>query len=71
MSTKGRASRDLLTLGLSDTAGDCKQHLAAAPLARLLKRAQPPELGIDLLRCLLANMAGVEDDQVSVLKLCR
>ena len=67
----GRARCDLVTLGLRNTAGDGEQHLAAALLARLLQRAQPPELGIDFLRCLLADMAGVEDDQIGVLDLRR
>ena len=67
----GRARGDLFALGLGDAAGDGEQHFPAAPLARLLQAAQPPELGIDLLRRLLTDMAGVEDDQIGVLELRR
>ena len=65
----GRARRDLGALGLGDAAGDGEQHLAARALARPFQRAQAPELGIDLFRRLLADVAGVEDDQVGVLDL--
>ena len=68
----GRAGGDLLALRLGDAACDREQHLPAAALTRLLQRAQPPELGIDLLRRLLTDMAGVENHQVGVLDLrCR
>ena len=67
----GRSRRDFFTLGLGNAAGNSEQHLAARLLSRVLQRAQPPELGIDLLRSLLADMAGVEDDQIGVLDIRR
>ena len=54
-----------LALGLGDAAGDPDGQIAA-PLAPIIAHpAQPSELGIDLLGGLLANVAGVQDDQIS------
>src|SRR5262249_14038301 len=59
------APDDLLPLGLSDTAGN--SNCQAASLARRgrFERADPPEFGIHLVHCLLANVAGIEDDEGS------
>ena len=63
---EGRPRCDLFALGLRDAACDGEQHLAPGALARLFQRAQPAELGIDLFGRLLADVAGVEDDQIGV-----
>ena len=42
-------------------------HAAAVARGGLLERAHAAELGIDLLGRLLADVAGVEDDEVGVL----
>ena len=62
-----RAADDLLALGLRHAAGDADHHLAARRGALLLELADAAELGIDLFRRLLADMAGVEQDQVGLL----
>ena len=68
ISTTGARRADLGALGLRHAAGDRDQHVA--PLARrlFLDTAHAAELGIDLLRRLLADVAGVEDDQIGVLR---
>ncbi len=64
---EGRAFEDFLALGLGDAASDRDQGLGG-PLGgpAFLDPPQPAKLGIDLLRRLLADMAGVEDDQVGI-----
>ncbi len=66
-----RAANDLLAFGLRNAA--CDRNFHVAPLARgvVLHHAQPPELGIDLFRGLLADMAGVEDHQIRFVGVCR
>ena len=59
-----RAGNDLGPLGLGDAAGDADQHLAPGLAAGLLQRAEAAKLGIDLLGRLLADMAGVEQDEI-------
>ena len=62
-----RALDQQLALGLGDAAGDRQQHVARRPLApRVAQPAQPAELGKDLLRGLLADVAGVQDDQIGI-----
>jgi hypothetical protein len=51
---------------LGDTAGDRHHRVAAVRLACFFGQAHAAELGIDLLGRLLADMAGVEDNQVGV-----
>ena len=63
-----RAADDLLALGLRDAARDRDHELAAVVRGRLLHHADAAELGIDLLGGLLADMAGVEDDEVGVVR---
>ena len=59
----GRACQDLGALGLRHAAGDADSQIRV----RDLQAPEPPELGIDLLRGLLADVAGIEQDQVGVL----
>ena len=66
-----RAADDLLALGLRDAARDCDRHAAACARRRLLEHADAAELGIDLLGRLLADVAGVEDDEIGVLDAAR
>ena len=68
MSTKGARAQDLRALGLGDAAGDRDDHAPAAPLLGGLQAAQAAELGKHLLRRLLADVAGVEDHHVGVLR---
>ncbi len=62
----GRAAHDLRAFGLRDAAGDGNLHLPAVARCRVLEFAQPPDLGIDLVARLLADMTGVEDDEIGV-----
>ncbi len=62
-----RAADDLVTLGLGDATGDRDQDLASLARGALLELPDAAELGIDLLGGLLADVAGVEHDQVGVL----
>ena len=61
------AADDLLALGLRDAAGDRDHDAAAFARGLLLEHAHAAELGIDLVGGLLADVAGVEDDEVGVL----
>src|SRR5262249_57746570 len=65
---RGRAPDDLLTFGLGDAARNGNGH--APPVARGtgFERADTAELGIDLVRGLLADVAGVEGDEIGVLR---
>ena len=63
----GRPTQDLLALRLRDAAGDDDLRLPAMGLAFLLQLAHATELGINLFGGLLADMAGVEDDEVRLL----
>ena len=62
----GRAADDLLALGLRDAAGDRDVHLPPVARGLVLHHPQPAEFGIDLFRGLLADVTGVEDDEVGV-----
>ena len=62
-----RASQDLGTLGLGDAARNRDDRALARPRPLRLHLADAPQVGIDLLGRLLADMAGVEDDDVGVL----
>ena len=61
-----RSRDDLLPLGLGDAAGNRDQRVAALASPRLLGEPHAPELGIDLLRGLLPDMAGVENDEIGL-----
>jgi hypothetical protein len=56
--------------GLRDAARDRDGHVAAGARGFTLEDAQAAELGIDLLGGLLADVAGVEDDEIGVLGRC-
>ena len=62
-----RALDQELALGLRHAAGHGQHHLATGGLAPgVAQPAQAAELGIHLLRRLLADVAGVQDDEVGV-----
>ena len=61
------AAGDLLALGLGDAARDGDGEVAALGAALDLEVAQAAELGIDLLRGMLADVAGVQHDEVGLL----
>src|SRR5690606_32000139 len=60
-----RARHDLLALGLGDAAGDGDHRFFAFGLQ------QPADVRIDLLRGLLADVAGVEHDELGFLAVGR
>ena len=62
-----RAADDLLALGLRDAAGDRDAHVAAIARGFVLDDAQAPELRVNLLGGLFADVAGVENHQVRVI----
>ena len=62
-----RPAHDLLAFGLGDATGDRDRHVAALARRRVLELADAAELRIDLLGGLLADMAGVEDDEIGIL----
>ena len=61
-----RAADDLGAFRLRHATGDRDAHLPAVPRRFFLEQAQPPQLRIDLLGRLFADVAGVEDDQIGV-----
>ena len=67
----GRPARDLGALGLGHAAGHGQDHGGAGAGAPLLQAAQATELREHLLRGLLADVAGVEDDHVGVVRARR
>ena len=60
----GRSTTDLLPFGLRDAPGHGEHHGAAVLLPRALEGAQTAQLGVHLLRRLLADMARVQNDHV-------
>ncbi len=62
-----RAAHDLGALGLGDAADDGDDRLVAGGRALVLQLADAAEVRIDLLGRLLADMAGVEDDEIGIL----
>src|SRR5258706_15170051 len=60
------APDDLLPLGLSDAARNGDRQSASRERRSGFKRPDAAEFGIHFLYRLLANMAGVEDDEVGV-----
>ncbi len=63
-----RAPHDLLPFGLRNAARHRDPHLAAVGGRGFLHFADAAELGIDLLGGLLADVAGIEDDEVGVFR---
>src|SRR5262249_36889213 len=57
---------DLLAFGLRYATGDGDRHLLAGRAAALFDGLEPAQLRIHFLRCLLADVTGVEDDHVGV-----
>ena len=62
----GRAAQDFLALGLRDAAGDADHHLATVGCLALLHLAQTAECGIDLFGSLLADMTGIQQDEIGL-----
>ena len=62
-----RAAQDLRALRLGHAAGNRDDRLLAGAAPRVLHLADAAEIGIDLLGRLLADVAGVEEDDVGVL----
>ena len=60
------APLDLGAFGLRDAAGDDELGLASLRFALALQVAQLAELGIDLVRRPLADMAGIQQDEIGV-----
>ena len=61
-----RAADDFFALGLRDAAGDGDDDAPAFGGGRLFHAAHAAEFRIDLLGRLLADVAGVEDDEIGV-----
>ncbi len=62
------APDDLLALGLGHAAGDGDGQVAPHRPALGLDGAQTAQLGIYLLRGMLTNVAGVQHDQIGLLR---
>src|SRR4029077_2298922 len=60
------ALKDLLSFSLRHAARHRDHGVEATGIPRLLYGAHPSKLGIDLLGGLLADVAGVEDDEVGL-----
>jgi hypothetical protein len=60
------APDDLLALGLGDAARDRDGEVAAFGAAQLLLVAQPAELGVDLLRGVLTDVAGIQHHEIGL-----
>ncbi len=63
---EGGAGQHRLALGLGDAAGHAQKHVATGMAPLVAEPPEPAELGIDFLGSLLANMAGVEENEVGV-----
>ena len=61
-----RAADDLSAFGLRHAAGDRDDDDGRPPPRRPLEAGHAAELGIHLLRRLLADVAGVQDDEIGV-----
>ncbi|GAC1335448.1 MAG: hypothetical protein NVSMB26_20040 [Beijerinckiaceae bacterium] len=62
------APHDFGALRLGDAAGNADQYVLAGGAPLLFKEAQLAELGEDFLRGALADVAGVEQDEISVFR---
>ena len=65
-----RPPDDLLALGLGDAAGHRDVHVAAVARGLVLGDAQPAQFRVDLLGGLLADVTGIEDDQIRIVYAC-
>jgi hypothetical protein len=64
---RGRAADDLGAFRLRDAAGHRDAHMAAISRGLVLDDAQPSEFGVNLLRRLFTDVAGVENHEVRVI----
>ena len=62
----GRAAQDFVALGLRNAAGHADHHLAAFTGLFLLQVAQPPERRVNLLGGFLADMTGIQQDEIGI-----
>src|SRR5437868_15266703 len=62
-----RAAKNFPAFGLGDAARDRDHDAASVTGGGLFERPSPAQLGIDLLRRLLAYLAGIEDDEIGIL----
>ena len=67
----GLAAQNFAPLGLGDAAGDDERGVSSSRRSRALQGADLAKLGIDLFRGAFADVAGVEDDEVGVIDICR
>ena len=63
---RGRPADDFFALGLRDATGDRNEHAPIVDRRSLFQPAHAAEFGIDLLGRLLADVAGIEDDEIGV-----
>ena len=63
-----RAADDLLALGLGDAAGHGDFHVPAAARGLVLDDAQPPQFRVHLFGGLFADVTGVEDYQIRIIR---
>jgi hypothetical protein len=63
----GRAPQNLFAFRLGDASGNDNDHAPALGLGSLLHQPHAAELRIDLVRGLLADVAGIENEKVGVL----
>src|SRR5436305_5249850 len=62
---------DLFALGLGHATRNRDHHSAPFPGRRLFERAHAAKFGIDFFRRLLADMAGMENDEIGIRHACR
>src|SRR5262249_18581749 len=62
-----RAADDFLTFGLGDAARNGNGQAASVARGSGFKRAHAAELGIDLVGGFLADVTGIEDDEIGIL----
>ncbi len=66
-----RTTQDFLAFGLSNASSNANHELAALLFARLFHVAQTTKRGVDLFSRLLADMTGVEQNQISLAHVFR
>src|SRR5207237_10381580 len=67
-SHRGPTANDLCPLRLGDTAGDGNIHPASGTRSGLLEPTHASELGEDFLLRLFANVAGIQNDEIRILR---
>ena len=63
----GSAAHDLGALGLGDAANHGDHRIVAGVAALVFQHADASEIRVDFLGSLLADVAGVEDDEIGIL----